>query len=140
MSEAEGLYCWKCGTALPDVPLPLSLREECPHCHADLHACRQCAFYDTSAAKDCREPMADEVTDKERANACDYFRPSPGPPGAGDAEADAARARLGALFGDTPGGDPQQRDAERSKKESESEAEAARRKLEALFGKEGAKK
>jgi len=139
MSE-QVLYCWQCGTALPDVPLPVSRRESCPSCDADLHVCRQCEFYDTSAAKDCREPVADEVVDKERANACDYFRPRFGVMGTENDEAAAARAKLSALFGEPTGGDPLKQDVEKKQKESESEAEAARRKLEALFGKEGTKK
>lgn len=32
-----------------------------------------CRFYDTSKAKSCAEPVADEVGDKERANFCGYF-------------------------------------------------------------------
>lgn len=32
-----------------------------------------CRFYDTRKAKSCAEPVADEVSDKERANFCGYF-------------------------------------------------------------------
>ncbi len=53
--------------------MPLRRRDECPACSADLHVCRLCEFYDTSVAKSCREPVAEEVTDKERANFCDFF-------------------------------------------------------------------
>ena len=31
-----------------------------------------------AVAKHCREPIAEEVKDKERANFCDYFKPRPG--------------------------------------------------------------
>ncbi|NIT67742.1 MAG: hypothetical protein GWM93_13850, partial [Gemmatimonadetes bacterium] len=72
------LSCWKCGHALDDMPMPLGRRDECPACATDLHVCRMCEFYDTSVAKSCREPIAEEVTDKERANFCDYFRGRPG--------------------------------------------------------------
>jgi hypothetical protein len=59
-----------------------------------------CEFYDTSKAKHCREPIADEVKDKQRANFCDYFKPTPAAyrPEATSA-ADKARADLEALFG-----------------------------------------
>jgi hypothetical protein len=32
--------------------------------------------YDTSAHNRCREPQAEWVTDRERANFCDYFKPN----------------------------------------------------------------
>ena len=59
-----------------------------------------CEFYDTSKAKHCREPIADEVKDKTAANFCDYFRATTGAyrPEAVSA-ADRARAELEALFG-----------------------------------------
>ena len=33
----------------------------CEECGADLHACRQCEFYDSYAATQCREPSARRV-------------------------------------------------------------------------------
>lgn len=48
-------------------------RDECPFCHADLHCCLNCTFYERTAPKQCREPVAEYVRDKERANFCDYF-------------------------------------------------------------------
>ncbi len=96
----HGLKCWKCGTSLADYTLPLRRLEECRACHAELHVCRMCEFYDTSKAKHCRETIAEEVKDKQRANFCDYFKPTPGAyqPAALSA-ADKARADLEALFG-----------------------------------------
>jgi len=121
------LICWKCGAALAEILFPMGRREECPHCTADLHVCRMCEFYDTSVAKSCREPIADEVRDKERANFCGYFTPIP------DAfrqknrtEADQAKAKLAAIFGD------QQPDGATASAEPESEI--ARKKLEQMFG------
>jgi len=48
-------------------------RDVCPECGADLHCCLNCAFYDRSASKQCRETVAELVRDKGRANYCDYF-------------------------------------------------------------------
>jgi hypothetical protein len=96
----HGLRCWKCGTSLADYSLPLRRLEECRDCHAELHVCRMCEFYDTTKAKHCREPIAEEVKDKLVANFCDYFRPSPAayrPEQLSAAE--QARAQLDALFG-----------------------------------------
>lgn len=96
----HGLHCWKCGASLADYTLPLRRLEECRACRAELHCCRMCGFYDTSKAKHCAEPIADEVKDKIRANFCDYFQPtqSAWQPGTLSA-ADRARAELEALFG-----------------------------------------
>lgn len=86
--------------SLVDYTLPLRRVEECRSCRAELHVCRMCEFYDVSVAKHCREPIADEVKDKERANFCDYFRPTPTAYRPGDeSAADRARAELDALFG-----------------------------------------
>jgi hypothetical protein len=45
----------------------------CDACHADLHACLQCAHYDESAYNGCKETQAERVVDKDRSNFCDYF-------------------------------------------------------------------
>jgi len=96
----HGLRCWKCGASLAEYTLPLRRLEECRACGAELHACRMCEFYDTSKAKHCREPVAEEVKDKAVANFCDYFLPTPAAyqPEAMSA-AERARAELEALFG-----------------------------------------
>ncbi len=96
----HGLKCWKCGVSLADYTLPLRRLEECRRCGAELHVCRMCEFYDTSKAKHCREPIADEVKDKTRANFCDYFQPTPTAYRSDQVSAaDQARAQLEALFG-----------------------------------------
>ena len=96
----HGFRCWKCGVSLADFSLPLRRIEECRACRAELHVCRMCEFYDVSKAKHCRETIADEVKDKERANFCDYFRPTAAAyqPGSVSA-AERARQELEALFG-----------------------------------------
>lgn len=71
---AETLNCWKCGAALPDANIARS--DECASCRAQLHVCRLCRFYDPKVSQACREPVADPVNDKERANFCGYFEPS----------------------------------------------------------------
>jgi hypothetical protein len=75
---AHDLQCWKCGAALAELSLPLRRLDECPKCHSELHVCKLCVEYDTGKAKHCREPIAEEVRDKEHANFCDYFKPRPG--------------------------------------------------------------
>jgi hypothetical protein len=97
---AHDLVCWKCGTSLSELSLPLRRLDECPKCRAELHVCRMCVDYDTSVAKHCREPTADEVSDKTRANFCDHFKPRAAaytPPNT--AAVDRARTELERLFG-----------------------------------------
>lgn len=117
MSE---IVCWKCGAGLKAVPQPFGRRAECLACHAELHVCRMCRHYDTGKAKQCREPMAEEVKDKTRANFCDWFQAGPGAM-ADQGSPVAGRPALDDLFG---GG------AERSA----DTADSARRKLDDLFG------
>jgi hypothetical protein len=93
------LVCWQCGASLAHLSLPLTRRDICKQCNADLHACKLCQFYDLSKAKHCREPIAEEVTDKRRANFCDYFKPKEDVySNKGQTEAEKAKAQLDALF------------------------------------------
>ena len=97
---AHDLVCWKCGVSLAQLSLPLLRRDECPQCRAELHVCRMCVDYDTHVAKHCREPTAEEVNDKTRANFCDFFKPRSGaytPPNT--AEIEKSLSELEKLFG-----------------------------------------
>ena len=51
----------------------ISRTDECPQCGSDVHACLNCDNYDSHAHNKCREPQAEWVTDRERANFCDFF-------------------------------------------------------------------
>lgn len=96
----SALVCWKCGASLAELSLPLLCLDECRRCGAELHVCKLCEWYSTAVAKHCREPIAEEVKDKERANFCDYFKPRVGAySDAGTTEAARAKAQLDALFG-----------------------------------------
>ena len=99
----HGLVCWKCGASLEHLSLPLSRRDECAQCRAELHVCRLCVDYDPSVAKKCREPIAEEVSDKTRANFCDYFAPRAAVYVAPDqSAAERAQLELERLFGKKP--------------------------------------
>lgn len=99
---SHNLACYRCGAPLAALSLPLSRRDQCPDCHADLHVCKMCVYFDAGVPRQCREDGAEDVTEKERSNFCDWFKPSAS---AFDpqrkSEADAARDALAALFGDT---------------------------------------
>lgn len=122
------LVCWKCGASLADLSLPLRRLDECRHCHAELHVCKLCEWYSLSVAKHCRETVAEEVKDKERANFCDYFKPREDAYSIkGMDAASKAQSELAALFG----GGSKNTDAPAEP----SAADKARAELEALFGK-----
>lgn len=97
---SETYTCWRCGQALQDLLLPLARHEECPHCRAQLHVCRMCRFFDSAAPQQCREPVADLVSDKQRANFCGYFEINPQAFAVSPDQAAASRRELDALFGD----------------------------------------
>lgn len=123
---APSLVCWKCGASLADLSLPIQRLDECRRCGAALHVCRMCEFYDTSVARQCREPIAEDVKDKERANFCDYYRPRADACTDGGRTAAAgvkAKGELEALFGL-----PEPEDGR-------SAADRARAELESLFKK-----
>jgi hypothetical protein len=122
--STTSLGCWKCGASLESEPLPLARLAVCPACHADLHVCRLCVFYDHGVADRCREPVAEAVQDKERANFCGYFEPRPGAY-AGTDPAREAKTRLEALFGGNT--------ADGETELPSSETERARRRLDDLF-------
>ena len=97
---AHDLVCWKCGASLSQLSLPLMRRDECPSCRAELHVCRMCVEYDQQVAKHCREPTAEEVSNKTAANFCDHFRPRSKAYVAVDTSAaDKARLELERMFG-----------------------------------------
>lgn len=90
------MTCAACGDELGRVER-VGRRDVCPACGADLRVCRQCRFYDLAAADACREPLAERVADKTRANFCDHFAPGD-PARAAVAPTTDARAALDRLF------------------------------------------
>jgi hypothetical protein len=74
------LKCFHCGTQMT-FPERVPLRAECDKCHSDAHVCKNCAHYDPKVYNECREPQAEVVPEKDRANRCEYFTPSQGPGG-----------------------------------------------------------
>ena len=114
----SSLVCWKCGASLEALSLPFTRVDECRQCHAQLHVCKLCEFYNTSVAKHCRETIAEEVKDKERANFCDYFKPRPDAySAAGLDAASKAKADLDVLFGAATPTAPEPTAAEKAKAE-----------------------
>ncbi len=101
--------CYRCGATL-HMDGPVGRRAACPECDADLHTCLNCRHYDESSARECREPHADRVIDKEASNPCELFQLGDGA-SRRRGSSRAARDRLGALFGEAPGQAEDPRDA-----------------------------
>ena len=103
----------------------------CPACRADVHTCRQCRFYDTRYIGGCSHDHADKVLDKQNANYCTHFRPSPQAYlGQTQNSEDEAREALAALFGEHS----LETDAKAAEQKTPpSAADDAQRQAEALF-------
>lgn len=70
----EVVRCARCGHEL-SVATAWSTEAACPRCGADMHACAQCAHFDTSAAFECQKPIRARVSPKDARNACPLFEP-----------------------------------------------------------------
>ena len=121
---SDNLVCWKCGTSIADLPMPLARHEACRNCGAQLHVCKLCKFYDKTRSNQCQEPIAEQVNEKEKANFCELFQIKASAYQAKDSSAvEAANSELDALFGGNAATTQSSNDPDKAKSE-----------LEKLFG------
>jgi hypothetical protein len=73
--KAIVFVCRACGEKRRDLE---GIRSDstCVRCGADLHACRQCAFFDTSARFECAKPIPARIPDKNLRNTCTFYAPA----------------------------------------------------------------
>lgn len=91
------MRCFSCGRQIAlAAGERVGFRDACDACRADLHVCRNCRHHDPAAYNECREPNAERVGERERANRCDYF--SPGDTAGKTAGGGAGTNPLDALF------------------------------------------
>lgn len=64
--------CAGCGTILPADFDP---RGKCPRCGFELHSCKQCTHFDTSARYECTQPITTRLPRKDIKNDCSYYSP-----------------------------------------------------------------
>lgn len=69
--------CWQCGHPLGKVEF--GRETVCLGCDKPTRCCRNCRFYAPGRPNECEEPMVERVMNKEWANFCDFFDPSPDP-------------------------------------------------------------
>jgi hypothetical protein len=94
LPQACGMECAGCQTEIPISPgESVGFRDVCDRCRADLHVCLCCAHDEPSSYNECREPNAERVLDRDRANRCEYFRPREG----GGRETSAGRQAISDL-------------------------------------------
>ena len=74
--------CYHCSAVVKFEGI-VGRQDSCDSCMSDLHVCKNCQFYDTTAYNECREPAAEVVREKEKSNFCDYFAPATDRQGAG---------------------------------------------------------
>lgn len=69
------LLCYRCQNTIELEPhRPVSRHDHCQKCYADIRCCKNCLFYDLLHYNECKESMAERLTDKEKANFCGYFQ------------------------------------------------------------------
>lgn len=68
----QKVTCHKCGHSWEFDP-PLGRRDTCPKCSSDCRVCRNCRFFDAHSYRECAEPQADWVKEKDEGNFCGYF-------------------------------------------------------------------
>ncbi|MCQ2598265.1 MAG: hypothetical protein MJ181_10525 [Treponema sp.] len=92
------MICWNCGNVFEGE---VHRTTECPSCKKDLHSCYNCRFFSEGSHYDCSESSADLVSDKERANFCDYFKEGNNSKhkSSGSASKNDPKAAFDALFG-----------------------------------------
>lgn len=72
MTQAK---CYSCNETL-DVHIDANVgrAESCPKCRSDVRCCLNCIHYNTNSYNECKETNAERITNKQKANFCDYFR------------------------------------------------------------------
>lgn len=92
--------CYSCQKPLDLAPeAKIGKSEECPYCFASLRCCKMCGFFDPKSYNECREPSAERIVEKEKANFCDFFSLSNSSQGGGSDKEDLLAAAK-ALFKD----------------------------------------
>src|SRR5215469_18350093 len=64
--------CFNCATTLPPDTL---FTGPCPKCGAQLHCCKQCAYFEPSTRFQCMKPIPVRIAVKDQANECTLFKP-----------------------------------------------------------------
>lgn len=129
------LHCWNCGESLAGLPRPITRHMNCPACFEGLHCCRMCRHFTDNATAPCADERTEPPVNKEGANFCDFFRPTPHSYQVGRRERKfQAKSHLDALFGQIAAPGESAADGGGAMLDPAAAAEdEARRKLDELF-------
>ncbi|HEY3039681.1 MAG TPA: hypothetical protein VGJ66_13160 [Pyrinomonadaceae bacterium] len=70
MAFGKTVKCTACGAK---APTNINLDSSCPKCNADLHTCRQCAYFDPGARFECSKSIPARIVNKNARNTCELF-------------------------------------------------------------------
>jgi len=62
--------CAQCGTLLTAISDPLG---QCGKCGFELHSCKQCTYFDTSARFECMQRIPERIARKDVRNDCKFY-------------------------------------------------------------------
>src|SRR5215510_11172884 len=71
----EVTRCALCGTQVNIDVGGIAVDAQCPKCHSDLHACKNCVSFDPGARFQCRKPITERIPRKDERNNCELFEP-----------------------------------------------------------------
>jgi len=93
----DSVMCWYCGSPVKNSE-PVGRSQICPDCGKDLRSCRNCKHF-LPKENGCSESQAENPSERDRANFCDWFglnpkyrAATPGEKNARDAAGDAKTA------------------------------------------------
>jgi len=72
MAFGETVKCSSCGAKAPPQ---IKADSTCTNCRADLHTCRQCAYFDPGARFQCSKTITVRIVNKNANNTCELFAP-----------------------------------------------------------------
>ncbi len=70
--KREVTRCASCATLLP---VGIDFTGKCLRCGFELHSCKQCSFFDTSARFECTQPITARIPKKDARNECNFYTP-----------------------------------------------------------------
>ncbi len=65
----------RCASCAMVFPLGMDYTGRCPRCGLELHSCKQCAFFDSSARFECTQPITARIPRKDAKNECNFYSP-----------------------------------------------------------------
>ncbi len=121
--QQEPVYaCHKCKEELV-FEVKIGRRDTCPNCHAYLHCCFNCRFWDPNVHNECTENRSEFIRDRAEGNFCLYFTFRATEESAAGEQEDS-KAKLNSLFGDS---------GPTLKRPSPKTSDEARSRLDSLF-------